>query len=89
MGLEIGLNILEKSWKSFGKSLEKMCGNPEKGNVSSANDDAMPNASRGGLALQNCRITSFFFSAVVCFLLSVATFKREISPDVTRSDHPT
>ena len=28
MGLEIGLNILEKSWKSFGKSLEKMCGNP-------------------------------------------------------------
>ena len=29
MGLEIGLNILEKSWKSFGKSLEKMCGNPE------------------------------------------------------------
>ena len=28
MGLEIGLNILERSWKSFGKSLEKMCGNP-------------------------------------------------------------
>ena len=28
-GLEFGLNIVEKSWKSFGKSLEKMCGNPE------------------------------------------------------------
>ena len=27
---EIGLNILEKCWKSFGKSLEKLCGNPEK-----------------------------------------------------------
>ena len=27
-GLEFGLNILEKSWKSFGKSLERMCGNP-------------------------------------------------------------
>ena len=27
-GLEFGLNILEKSWKSFAKSLEKMCGNP-------------------------------------------------------------
>ena len=30
MVLEIGLNVLEKSWKSFGKSLEKMCGNPVK-----------------------------------------------------------
>ena len=27
-GLEFGLNILEKYWKGFGKSLEKMCGNP-------------------------------------------------------------
>ena len=28
IGLEIGLNILEKFWKGFGNSLVKMCGNP-------------------------------------------------------------
>jgi len=28
MGLEIGLDVLEKFWNSFGNSLVKMCGNP-------------------------------------------------------------
>ena len=28
MGLEIGLDVLEKFWKSFGNALIKMCGNP-------------------------------------------------------------
>ena len=29
MGLEIGLDVLEKFWKGFGNSLIKMCGNPD------------------------------------------------------------
>ena len=46
MGLEIGLNILEMSWKSFGKSLKKMCGKEKSGSVLTSHGGGFTAAAR-------------------------------------------